>query len=136
MRESDRGIGVRCKIIEQVFCFNHCVNRPFCLFACYHAQCHEHDKVNSMSIVQDAVYYLLDRFDIFITEGGQCVRGEGTLGFAPALFRQFRHGSIGTIFLPRRGCMLVFLELLDDVARHRNVECPRNIVPVEANTSV
>ncbi len=55
------------------------------------------------------------------------------MGFTPVLFR---HGSIGTILLPHQGCMIVFLELLDDVAWHRNVEHPRNIVPVEANTAV
>ncbi len=58
---------------------------------------------------------------------------EGTLGFAPVLFRQ---GSMGKILFPCWGCMLIYSKLLDDVAWHRNVKHLHNIVPVEANTAV
>ncbi len=59
--------------------------------------------------------------------------GEGTLGLAAKLFRV---ESIGTMLRLWRGGMLVFLQLLDDVSRHGNVEGACVVIPFEAYAAV
>jgi hypothetical protein len=76
----DRGIGVCCQIIKQLFCFGHCVIHPFRLFACYCAECHEHSEVDSASVVKDAPDDVLDVFDVVVAEGGRRVGRGGDVG--------------------------------------------------------
>ncbi len=110
----DHGIGLCCQIMKQLLSFGHCVLHSFQLFAYYCAECHEHGEVDSAGVVEDASNDALDMFDVCIAEGGRRVGREGTLGFAAKLFRL---GSVGTILRLRRGGMLVFLQLFDDMLR-------------------
>jgi hypothetical protein len=80
-------IGVCCQIIKQLFCFGHCELCSSRLLACYCAECHEHGKVNSTSIVKDAPNDALDVSDVVVAEGGRRVGREEMLGFAAKLFR-------------------------------------------------
>jgi hypothetical protein len=129
----DRGIRVCCQIIKQLLCFGKRVLRPFRLFAPYCAECHEHGEVNSPNVVEDAPDDALDVFDVCIAEGGRRVRMEGLLGFAAKMFRL---GSVGTMLMLRRGGMLVFLQLFDDVAWHGTVEGACIVIPCEAYAAV
>ncbi len=89
------------------------------MLACYCAECHEHGEVDSTGVVENSPDDTLDVFDVCVTEEGRCVGREGTLGFAAKLCRL---GSLGTMLRLWWGGMLVFLQLFDDVARHRNVK--------------
>ncbi len=124
----DHGIGVCCQITQQLLPFGHRVLCPFQLFSCYHAECHEHGEVDSQGVVEDAPDDALDVFDVYIAEGGRCVKREETLGFAAKMFWL---GSVGTMLRLRRGGMLVFLQLFDDVARHGNVKGACVVIPFE-----
>ena len=83
----DHGIRVCCQIIEQLLCFGHRVLRPFRLFACYCAECHEHGEVDSAGVVENAPDDALDVSDVVVAEGGRRVGREEMLGFAAKLFR-------------------------------------------------
>jgi hypothetical protein len=71
--------------------------------------------------------------DVCVAEEARRVGREGTLGFAAKLFRL---GSIGTMLRLWQGGMLVFLQLFDNVAWHRNVKGVCVVILFEAYAAV
>jgi hypothetical protein len=131
--KTDCCTGVCCQRIKQLFCFGHCELCSSRWLACYRAECHEHGEVDSTGIVEDAPDDALDVFDVCVAEEGRHVGREGTLGSAAKLFWL---GSIGTTLRLWQGGMLVFLQLIDDVAWHGNVEGACVVIPFEVYAPV
>jgi hypothetical protein len=131
--KTDCCIGVCCQVVKQLLPFGHRLLRSLCLFACNHTECHEHCEVKSAGVIQGASNDMLDVLDVGVAEGGRCLRREGTLGFTAKLLGL---GSIRTMLRPGRGGMPVFLQLFDDVTRHRNVEGAHVVISLEVDAAV
>jgi hypothetical protein len=90
------------------------------------AEGHENCEVNGTGIIKYAAYNLLDLFDILVEEGEGIVKLNGSLCSAAILFWL---RIIGTVLGAGGGCVLVTLELFDNVTGHGNVEGAVDVIP-------
>ncbi len=113
--KTDGGIGMSRKVIEELFAFFHC---GFCasgLFTSNSTEGHEYSEVNGMGVIQDAANDALHLFDVFFGEGRRRVGLDWALCSAAVLLWL---RIVGAMLGASGGCMLVSLELLDNVSGH------------------
>jgi hypothetical protein len=92
------------------------------------AEGHENCEVNGTGIIKYAAYNSLDLFDILVGEGGRIVKLGGSLCSADVLFWL---RIIGTVLGAGGGCVLVTLEMFDNVTGHGNVKGAVDVIPAK-----
>ncbi len=97
------------------------------MLAGYCAEGHEDGEVNGLCVVEDAPDDALDLFDVLFGEGRRCDWCDWLLSSANVLFGlRVEWTMLGV----SGGCMLVALELLEDVSWHQNIEGALVIVQI------
>ncbi len=111
-------IQVSGQIIEELFGFLHSVLGTVCLLAYYCAGSHQHCLIHGMRIIRDASYDSLDMLNVGVRKGWGSIYGQWQLHFAAVLLWLW---SIRAMLWFGWDCMLVLLELFDNISRNQNI---------------